>query len=83
MFVPEMFSNLLGRGKGMITFWTCEASIRHNRIADVLDISNKATARLGQRFGHGIYKLVIYLCMVALAGITGLEPDGQSITCSS
>jgi hypothetical protein len=30
MLVPEMFSNLLGRGKGMIAFWTCKASIRHD-----------------------------------------------------
>ena len=30
MLVPEMFSNLLSRGKGMITFWTCKASIGHD-----------------------------------------------------
>jgi|RhiMethySRZTD1v2_1073278.scaffolds.fasta_scaffold5031663_1 hypothetical protein len=30
MLVPEMFRNLLSRGKGMIAFWTCKASIRHD-----------------------------------------------------
>jgi hypothetical protein len=30
MLVPEMFRNLLGRGKGIVAFWTCKASIRHH-----------------------------------------------------
>jgi len=25
-----MFRNLLGSGKGVVAFWTCEASIRHD-----------------------------------------------------